>query len=189
MKFDCVSKSVIQVHISSQRVKFISVLLRPHRLALKIKFPLELSDISVVRDILDVFLEVSPCCHMTVLSRSWLSGSLNRSFLQESLLDILDQLGELNQQLGELKDKSSMRRYSFLKGFSSLSVLKQDSISSLDMLSYHLWFEIGLSSNQTQSQGLSWWCFYLWYFTVVHLHPFGLTNTFALFIQYMSPSS
>jgi hypothetical protein len=45
-------------------------LLRPHHLALKRKFPLELSDISVVRDILDVFLEVLPCCHMTMLSSS-----------------------------------------------------------------------------------------------------------------------
>jgi hypothetical protein len=82
-----------------------------------------------------------------------------------------------------------MQRYSFLKGLSSLSVLKQDSISSLDMLSSHLWFEIGLSSNQAQSQGLSWWCFYLWYFTVVHLHAFGLTNNFALFIPHVSSSS
>jgi hypothetical protein len=72
---------------------------------------------------------------------------------------------------------------------SNLSVLKQDDISSLDMLSSHLWIEIGLSSNQAQSQGLSWWCFYLWYFTIVHLHAFGLTNTFALFIQHISPSS
>jgi hypothetical protein len=72
---------------------------------------------------------------------------------------------------------------------SSLFVLKQDSMFSLDMLSSHLWFEFGLSANQTQSQGLSWLCFYSWCFTVAHLHAFGLTNTFALFIQHMSPSS
>ena len=31
-----------------------------------------------------------------------------------------------------------------------------------------IWF--GLSSNQTQFQGLSWWCFFSWCFTWVHLH-------------------
>jgi hypothetical protein len=56
--------------IFGQRVRFIPKLLRQHRLALKRKFTLELNDISVVHDILDVFLEVSPCCHMTVLSSS-----------------------------------------------------------------------------------------------------------------------
>jgi hypothetical protein len=58
-----------------QRVRFVPKLLRPHRLASKSKFPPELSDILVVRGILDVFLDVSPCRHMTVLSGlfvSWL---------------------------------------------------------------------------------------------------------------------
>ena len=80
----------IQAHIFGQRVRFMLKLSRPHRLALKSKFPLELRDISVVRDILDVFLEVSPCCHMTVMSSSWVAGSLNHSFLQGSMLDTLD---------------------------------------------------------------------------------------------------
>ena len=48
-------------------------------------------------------------------------------------------------------------------------------------------FWSGLSSNQTQTQGPSRCC-YLWCFSWVQLHAFGLTNTFALFIKYMSPS-
>jgi hypothetical protein len=53
----------------------------------------------------------------------------------------------------------------------------------------NLWFEIGLSSNQNQSQGLSWWCFYLWFSLEYIIIPFSLTNNFALFRQHMSPYS
>jgi hypothetical protein len=60
----------VQAHIFGQRVRSIPKLSRPHRLLCKAICPLELSDIPVVRDILDVFLEVSPCCYMTVLLNS-----------------------------------------------------------------------------------------------------------------------
>jgi hypothetical protein len=56
-----------------QRVGFVPKLSRPHCFPCKARFSLELSDKMVVRDILDVFLEVSPCFHMTMLSSSWVS--------------------------------------------------------------------------------------------------------------------
>ena len=66
----------IKAQIFGQRVRFLPMLLRPHRVAVQNKSSLELSDIPVVRDILDVFLEVSPCCHMTVMSSLRVSSML-----------------------------------------------------------------------------------------------------------------
>jgi hypothetical protein len=61
---------LIQAHIFGQRVRFVPKLSRPHSFPSRPRFSLELSDILVVRDILDVFLEASPCFHMTGLSSS-----------------------------------------------------------------------------------------------------------------------
>jgi hypothetical protein len=67
-----------QVHlfrrtIFGQRVRFVPKLSRPHCFPCEARFLLELSDTSMVRDILDVFLEVLPCFHMIMLSSSWVS--------------------------------------------------------------------------------------------------------------------
>jgi hypothetical protein len=61
---------LIQAHIFGQRVRFVPKLSRPHSFPSKSRFSLELSDISVVRDILEVLPEVLPCFPMTVWSSS-----------------------------------------------------------------------------------------------------------------------
>jgi hypothetical protein len=78
---------------------------------------------------------------------------------------------------------------SFLKGYLVLFMMKQDSISTLNLLSSQSLIWVGLSSNQTRSEGQSWWCFYLWFSLEYLIISFGLTNTFALFLQHMSPLS
>ena len=65
------------------------------------------------------------------------------------------------KQLGELKDKSFIRDSSFLRGclvvhFEASQYLLFGYATSPQSL---IW--VGLSSNQTQNQGLSWWCFTL----------------------------
>jgi hypothetical protein len=56
--------------------------------------------------------------------------------------------------------------------------MKQDSISSLSLLSSHLSFVIGLSSNQTQSQGPSG--VFIMVFTGVHCHSLRSEQYFCL---------
>ena len=68
-------------------------------------------------------------------------------------------------------------------------VLKWDSIFCWICYHFQTLIWSGLSSYQTQTQGPSIWCCYLGCFACVQLHAFGLTNTFALFINNMSPSS
>jgi hypothetical protein len=80
----------VQAHIFGQRVRLTPKLSRPYRLLCKASFPLEFSDIPVVRGILDVFLGVSPCCDMTVLPGSWVRWFLEVLLLQESCWINLD---------------------------------------------------------------------------------------------------
>ena len=63
----------VQAHLVGQRVRFMPKLSRPHRFALKSKTSLELSDIRDGCDILVLFLEVSPGCHLIVMSSLWVS--------------------------------------------------------------------------------------------------------------------
>jgi hypothetical protein len=170
--------------VFGQRVRFMSKLLRPHPFALKSKFSLKLSDISVVRDILYVFLEVLPCFHMTVLSSSWVSYFSKSLFSPRIYTGYPGLVGWAWTTTWRVESQKLYMTLSSLKGYLVVFMLKQDNIFSLDPLSSHLWFEFGLSTNQSQPQGLSLWCFIEYTFT-----SFGLTNTFALFLQHMSPSS
>ena len=65
--------SFILVHIPGQRVRFIPKPSRPRRFALKGKTLFEFRDIPVDCGILDVFPEVSPGCHLTVMSNQGVS--------------------------------------------------------------------------------------------------------------------
>ena len=61
----------------------------------------------MVRDFPDIFTEVSPGRPLTDMLSSWSSWFSNKPlFLQESVLDTPELVGQAKQQLGELEDKS-----------------------------------------------------------------------------------
>ena len=119
----------VQVHISSQRVRLLRSS-EDHIAFLEKQYPSRAKWLSMVCDILDVFLEILPCCHMTVLSSSWVS----RFF--EQLLSPRSCAGyPLTSWLNWTTTWRNERQKfyltcSFLTGCLASLVLKQDSISS-----------------------------------------------------------
>ena len=70
------------------------------------KTVLELNNILVVHDFLNIFMEVSPGCPLTVMLSSRSSWfSYKPPLLQEFVLDTPELVGQAKQQLGELEDK------------------------------------------------------------------------------------
>lgn len=97
------------MHSLGQRARFVPKLPRPPRCALKgmilswTQDPPVCRDILYVdRDILEVFPEVSPGCHLTVMMSLWVSW-----FSEQLMLDVQNYSVEL-KQIGEFKDKSSI---------------------------------------------------------------------------------
>ena len=69
---------------------------------------------SVDRDFPNIFLEVPPGCPLTDMLSSCSSWFSNKPlFLQESVMDTPELVGQAKQQLGELEDKSFVRLSSF----------------------------------------------------------------------------
>jgi lysylphosphatidylglycerol synthetase-like protein (DUF2156 family) len=112
------SQGLFMCTFFGQRVMFLPKLSRPHQLLWKASFPLELNDISVIRDIIDVFLEVSPCCHMTELSSSWVSWFSESLLLQETNWISWTSWLSLNNNLESWKTRA-LSDLILLKGMSS----------------------------------------------------------------------
>jgi hypothetical protein len=108
---------------------------RPHRFPCKAIFPLELGDISVVRDILDVLPEVLPCFHMTVLSSSWVNWFSESLFSPRIYSGYPGLVGWAWTTTWRVEIQKLYPTSFLLKGMSTFVVLKQDSISFLDILS------------------------------------------------------
>ena len=70
------------------------LLICSYRLALKSKIVLEFSNISVVRDFLNIFSEVLPGCHLTAMLEFVIKlVSCNHPFHQESMFDTPELVG------------------------------------------------------------------------------------------------
>jgi hypothetical protein len=130
---------------------------RPHSSPSRPRFPLKLSDILVVRDILEVFLEVLPCFHMTVLSSSWVSWFSESLFSPRIYTGYPGLVGWAKATTWRVERQKLYLTLFLLKGL-SLSCWSKIVLPLWIYYLPNLWFEFGLSPNQTRSQGLSWWC-------------------------------
>jgi hypothetical protein len=136
-------------HTSSVKELVVSKLSRPHSFPSKSRFSLELSDILVVRDILVVFLEASPCFHMTGLSSSWASWFSESLFSPRIYIGYPGLVGWAWTTTWRVERQELYLTLFLFKGCLLSSVLKHDSISSLEMLSFQslIWVWAIVKSN------------------------------------------
>jgi hypothetical protein len=153
---------------------------RPHSFPSRPSFSLELRDIPVVRDILDVFLEVLPCFHMTMLSSSWVSWFSESLFSPRIHTGYPGLVGWAWTTTWRVERQKLYLTLFLLKGCLVFFVLMQDSISSLNLLSSQslIWVWAIVKSNSISRTILM--VFLLVIFTWVHHHFLWYDQYFCL---------
>jgi hypothetical protein len=142
----------------------------------------------MVYDILVVFLEVLPCFHMTVLSSSWVSWFSESLFSPRIFTGYPRLVGWAWTTIWRVERQKLYLTLSFLKGYLVLSCWSK--IISPLWICYLPIFDLSLGYRHIKLSPKDHLGGVLpWFLLECIIIPFGLTNTFALFLQHMSPSS